>query len=499
MSESNAPSEDLGSPAPEVLSSKRRSSKTLTRKVSGRKKSKVTFFVVLRYLVEELVTSYLGLRTLPLSRREVETTRHCYLRDVEKFFINAYSSFPKLDCFKILLSCEVASAAFSKFMMSIDMHEIFMLYKDITTLCVSEDYSNNPKKLAVAFSRFFICYIQMSDNIRYLLSEHIIQESYVFYRCDYAIEGYESHARDLCLRVQNEVIESLAERYFFQFLISRHYRNWRSTEASLALAASLENSTVVYLDSNNASVNGGHGINVNGHFPQGSGGTSLEISHPEQNYIIRSKQSKYQSLFVQRSRLNMDISLSIESTSRLFNSGNWLNVFLAGIEGLPVGFVVALPKGNCPIIFVNDYMLSSMGMQCSELHGKHCLDSFQDKSKPNLDGFRQLSNCVNRGVSGTHCLTISTVHEPQANFLVSVKGVYSNKRVYSFVLLMFVDVSGETTEEFESTKKGVVNLMGMLPVEFLVDHDDEEDGGSSSMWSKVAKSVSGMSNWLTAR
>mmetsp|Transcript_16509 Transcript_16509/g.14883 ORF Transcript_16509/g.14883 Transcript_16509/m.14883 type:complete len:398 (+) Transcript_16509:85-1278(+) len=380
-------------------------------------------------------------------KQEKEFKRYTHMKGIERFVINVYASFPRIDSMRIILTSDFARSSFQNFLASERAEEYYQLYSEVGRLIHKPPNAYQlSKEVETIYDKFFKDKSELQVILNPQLNESILN---IIASGDSIADDYTAKVLSILSVIKEETIQMMAREQFNRFLLSKQYKAWRSAESSHAVATTAE-------DANAAAKT----------IPTISRQVSFSTTHRKRN---RRRESD----------LSVRAFLSIDTVElgRILGSQSWLNALVAAAEGLPVSFCLSSARKErkgFPLLYVNKSFELLTGFTRKEVIGKNF--KFLQCTDTEKHLLQKLSEALKHGKESCVILTNKKRDGKQFKNLVYVKPIFQDNGKYVYVLGFHIDVTKEF-DEGESKLRLAEELMEMLPNLILTDDDEEDKNG----------------------
>lgn len=383
-------------------------------------------------------------------RREREYARHALLQDVERFVLNSYASMNRVDSMSVILSTERARRAFKLFVIFERADEVMNLYLGVGKIASMVDPT--PQCMASDINNLFTLFIENETAMQVFVSKGLYEELTNFIASDIDDEDYQKKAKEILESIESETVFIMARDQFNRFILSKYYKQWRATESSHAIAQTV-------MDSEAASL-----VKKDNEKKK-----TTELKNDRGNNVKKKKK---------RSSDGDEISVRAFSSAdrtemgKLLGTENWLAALLAAVEALPLAFsltTASRDRRGFPLMYVNKHFEKLTGYSRSDVLGRNC--KFLQCPESEKAQLNILTEALRMERPAKVVLSNMTRDQRPFKNLIVIKPVFDEKRVYSYVMAIQMDV----TRDFEncSTKMQLAQeLMDMLPSTLISGDDD---------------------------
>ena len=381
-------------------------------------------------------------------RREREYARHALLQDVERFVLNSYASMNRVDSMSVILSAERARRAFKLFVIFERADEVMNLYLGVGKIASMADPS--PQCMASDINNLFTLFIENETAMQVFVSKGLYEELVNFIASDIDDKDYMKKGKELLDSIESETVFIMARDQFNRFIVSKYYKQWRATESSHAIAQTV-------MDSEAASVMR----------RENEKKKAAEVKNDRSNNAKKKKKKSSDEISVRAFS-----SADRNEMAKLLGTENWLAALLAAVEALPLAFsltTASRDRRGFPLMYVNKQFEKLTGYSRSDVLGRNC--KFLQCPESEKAQLNILTEALR--MERPAKVVLSNVTRDQRPFknLIVIKPVFDEKRVYSYVMAIQMDV----TRDFENcTNKMQLaqELMDMLPSTLISGDDD---------------------------
>ena len=381
-------------------------------------------------------------------RREREYARHALLQDVERFVLNSYASMNRVDSMSVILSAERARRAFKLFVIFERADEVMNLYLGVGKIASMADPS--PQCMASDINNLFTLFIENETAMQVFVSKGLYEELVNFIASDIDDKDYMKKGKELLDSIESETVFIMARDQFNRFIVSKYYKQWRATESSHAIAQTV-------MDSEAASVMR----------RENEKKKAAEVKNDRSNNAKKKKKKSSDEISVRAFSSADRIEMA-----KLLGTENWLAALLAAVEALPLAFsltTASRDRRGFPLMYVNKQFEKLTGYSRSDVLGRNC--KFLQCPESEKAQLNILTEALR--MERPAKVVLSNVTRDQRPFknLIVIKPVFDEKRVYSYVMAIQMDV----TRDFENcTNKMQLaqELMDMLPSTLISGDDD---------------------------
>lgn len=381
-------------------------------------------------------------------RREREYARHALLQDVERFVLNSYASMNRVDSMSVILSAERARRAFKLFVIFERADEVMNLYLGVGKIVSMADPS--PQCMASDISNLFTLFIETETAMQVFVSKGLYEELVNFIASDIDDKDYMKKAKELLDSIESETVFIMARDQFNRFIVSKYYKQWRATESSHAIAQTV-------MDSEAASVMR----------RENEKKKAAEVKNDRSNNAKKKKKKSSDEISVRAFS-----SADRNEMAKLLGTENWLAALLAAVEALPLAFsltTASRDRRGFPLMYVNKQFEKLTGYSRSDVLGRNC--KFLQCPESEKAQLSILTEALRMEKPAKVILSNMTRDQRPFKNLIVIKPVFDEKRVYSYVMAIQMDV----TRDFENcTNKMQLaqELMDMLPSTLISGDDD---------------------------
>ena len=381
-------------------------------------------------------------------RREREYARHALLQDVERFVLNSYASMNRVDSMSVILSAERARRAFKLFVIFERADEVMNLYLGVGKIASMADPS--PQCMASDINNLFTLFIENETAMQVFVSKGLYEELVNFIASDIDDKDYMKKGKELLDSIESETVFIMARDQFNRFIVSKYYKQWRATESSHAIAQTV-------MDSEAASVMR----------RENEKKKAAEVKNDRSSNAKKKKKKSSDEISVRAFSSADRIEMA-----KLLGTENWLAALLAAVEALPLAFsltTASRDRRGFPLMYVNKQFEKLTGYSRSDVLGRNC--KFLQCPESEKAQLNILTEALR--MERPAKVVLSNVTRDQRPFknLIVIKPVFDEKRVYSYVMAIQMDV----TRDFENcTNKMQLaqELMDMLPSTLISGDDD---------------------------
>jgi PAS domain S-box-containing protein len=288
---------------------------------------------------------------------------------------------------------------------------------------------------------------------RVIVSRGLNDEILEYLEADKDDAEYVNNGKEVIDRIMHEAIIIMAREQFNRFILSKFYKQWRSTESSHAIAQTPE-------DALGAASN----LMTKGHLSE----RSVSVSAPRKDKpFVTNRPTRPEDLTV-RAFANVDAS----EIAKVLGSESWLAALLAAVEAVPLAFSLATARKDrrgFPLMYCNKYFEKMTGYKRSEIIGKNCKNFLQcpDSERSSITTF---SDALRNAIPAKTIITNITADKRVFKNLVAIKPVFTEQKKYSYVMAIHMDVSREV-DDCVSKLQLAQELMDMLPSVIISDDD----------------------------
>jgi PAS domain S-box-containing protein len=419
-------------------------------------------------------------------KRRREAHRHSLLRAVERFVVNVYSSGPRVDAIRLMLTSEMASRAFSQFVVSEHAEDTYTLYTGIIT--VRPDRMTN---YAITSTVEGLIRAHIVDNApkQVIVSAALFRQCVEILRADKDAASYMMDVKKLVWNLTEETLFLLARDHFSRFLTSKYYKNWRAAEASHAIAHTEEEHKEI-ISSVRMKGDGSYTniLRSKRNAAEDAPTTkrrSLDKLNPISSLpfaLITPRGKPEKSLSDEKKRKRQEeLSFSAFSNvdahelGKVLGAESWLAALISAAEALPICFSLATARRDrrgFPLMYVNKHFEKVTGYTRKDVIGKSC--RFLQCAFSEKESIEQLGESLKLAIATQVVITNARYDGTIFKNLVAVKPIFNESRQYCYVMAVHMDVTREV-DQYVSKNKLLSELMAMLPDVLL--HDDRDEPG----------------------
>lgn len=409
----------------------------------------------------------------------LERAKHSQRAAVEDFIQHVYHMCKRSEAMWMILSSKFGQIAFRNFAKGEHADQFLEIFLDVSRiLAVIETTAND----------------DLLEKMKYLLEQHFsvdhedenvhIPSTMLSLLRNTANmdphseeEDFKETTKHVLTNLEREMVNIMARDQFDRFISGRHYRQFRSSARSVALAATPRSHAAADEKWN----------------------TSSKVKERELANSSSSKRVVFMAKHISDAEDTSDAAFSNFDKGKfheILGSDTWLGILVAATESLPISFSLCLVDklSGFPIVYVNKYWEKTYGYSHQEIMGRNFKDFMQcDETDPEHTAV--LSKGLGSQDEAVVVLKNKTKNGKIIDNLIAVKPIMNEYNKYTFVIGLHFDVTGEHIDH--SVKINLVEkLLHALPDTVLrnADGDPEVEVSERSTGSSHCSDDDGIRN-----